>query len=276
MMKIDYHVHTSYSDGTLTYDQLFLLAKSRKIETISITDHETIVNLKDFHDYEKKYQIQILPGIEIPTDHVGMHLLGYNIKNFSLIENSMYSLKKYNEEQNRQTIEVLSKNGVYIDFESVKMNSNVNIVTYRDIVKYLLDHGYVNNALDAYTKYIGKGTAGYFPSKRLSPQQVINLINVSGGISILAHPFTLERETNFDYLLPMLKEMGLSGIESISPKIVNEVQEYYISLAQKYNLINTAGSDFHNAETDNLGVEIEEKYVEKFREKILLKNSLIV
>lgn len=271
MKKIDLHIHTTYSDGNLNLDEIFSLAVNKGIEELAITDHDTIINLKEYSYYEKKYKLKIIPGIEIPSNYKGIHLLGYGINNFDIIEETMYNLKKYNEKQNKLTIDVLAKMGIDIDFESVKINSTEDVVTYRDIVNYLVNNGYASNAFEVYNKYIGKGTVGYFPSRKLPIEKIINLISISGGITILAHPFTLDRGTNLDYLISSLKELGLSGIESISPKLSLEEKNYYMSLTKKYNLVNTAGSDFHDYNIDNLGVEVEDNFLEKFNEKILLK-----
>ena len=209
---MDLHVHTKYSDGNLSLEDILKLASKLEIEEISITDHETIINLDDYEKLEKKYKIKIIPGIEIPANYSGMHILGYGIENFKLVEKRMYDLKLYNENCNRETIDILKSEGIDINFEVVKKNATLDVVTYRDIVKYMVKKGFVKEPLEAYRKYIGKGTKAYVPSKSLSMEEVLSLIKEGKGISVLAHPFTLKQDTDYDILISKMKYHGLDGI----------------------------------------------------------------
>ena len=273
MEKIDLHVHTCCSDGNLNIDELLALAKKEDISTISITDHETIINLKNYQNLEKKYNINIIPGIEIPTDIFKLHILGYGIKDFYYIEDIMTKLKIENEERNKETINILMNSGINITYEKVKKLAKVDIITYRDIVKYLYENGYVKNPRDAYKEYIGKGTKAYVPSRAMTTKEVLNLIEDSGGISVLAHPFTINEDIDLENLMLYMKKEGLSGIEIYPPKITRFQLEKYRYLLKKFDLIETTGTDFHNSKYDKLGVEVETDYLVKINK--LLKKKVV-
>lgn len=270
-VKVDLHTHTNYSDGNLTLDEILKLAKVDNLDEIAITDHDTIINLSNYKELQKEYDINIIPGIEIPTDVRMLHILGYGIEDFNLIENEMLKLKKYNEKLNQLTIETLRKNGMDISFEKVKKQSKLDVVTYRDIVNYIYNSGLVNDPHDAYRKYIGKGTTAYYPSINLSVENVIKLIKSSKGFSVLAHPFTIDKKIDLEQLICNLTSYGLEGIEIYPPSLTSVEVSQYNYLASKYNLIKTIGTDFHNSNYQNLGVEIEEEYLEKFHRRVYKK-----
>lgn len=269
MVKIDLHVHTRYSDGNLTLEEVLELATINNLEEIAITDHDTIINLKDYKELEQKYKIKIIPGVEIPADYKGMHILGYDITDFDIVEKELHNLKIHNENCNRETIDILKSNGINISFDEVKQNAVLDVVTYRDIVEYMVRMGYASEPLEVYRKYIGRGTKAYVPSKSLSMKEVLQLIEKANGISVLAHPFTLSSDTDFDNLIPQMKEYGLSGIEIYSPRLTLGQKIAYDTISKKYNLLKTIGTDFHDSNTDELGIEIEKEYLDDFHNKIL-------
>lgn len=273
MEKVDLHIHTKYSDGILSLEEALNDAKKNNITELSITDHDTIINLKDYCNLKNKYGINIIPGVEISTNIKGMHILGYDITEFDEIEKFMYNLKKVNEEKNIETIDILYKLGLDIDFERVKEMAVLDVVTYKDIVKYIVKKGYVDNPHDVYKKYIGKGAPAYVPSITLDPKEVIKLILDSNGIPVLAHPFLINSNINLEEEIISLINYGLEGIETIQPYMTEKQILEYEYYAKKFNLIRTVGTDFHDYRYSNLGIEVDNSYLDKFHDKVLKKTK---
>lgn len=271
MIKVDLHVHTSYSDGNLSLEEVLKLAIRQNLDEIAITDHDTIINLKNYKELENEYNIKIIPGIEIPTNQRMLHILGYGITNYEVIEKELYDLKIYNENCNRETIDILRTEGIDISFAEVKKCAVSDVVTYRDIVKYMYKNGYVNNPREVYRKYIGKGTKAYVPSKELTIEEVLQLIERGNGISVLAHPFTISSDIDFDVLIAHMRECGLLGIELYPPRLTRMQMTEYEKIAEKYDLFKTIGTDFHDYNYDKLGIEVEDNYLDCFHSKVLKK-----
>lgn len=274
MEKVDLHIHTKYSDGILSLEEVLNDAKKNNITELSITDHDTIINLKDYRDLKKKYGINIIPGVEISTNKRGMHILGYDITEFDQIEKFMYNLKKINEEKNIETIDILYKLGLDIDFERVKKMAVLDVITYKDIVKYIVKKGYVDNPHDVYKKYIGKGAPAYVPSITLEPKEVIELILNSNGIPVLAHPFLLDSNISLEEEIISLINYGLEGIETIQPCMTQKQILEYEYYAKRFKLIRTVGSDFHDYRNSNLGIEVDDSYLDKFHDKVMKKRRV--
>ena len=92
-MLNDLHIHTTYSDGAFTPDEIIAMARKRNIKVISITDHDTLGAYGHFKDDFD--DISIIPGVEVSTYYLGreLHILSYFHDPFdqnllSLLENS--------------------------------------------------------------------------------------------------------------------------------------------------------------------------------------------
>lgn len=123
MKKIaDLHTHTVFSDGSLTPKELIILAKKKKIDVIGITDHDTIDGIEEAIHYGNKYEIDIVPGLEISTDVDGkeVHLLGYFI-NYKDEELNKYLQFFRNEriERARRILKKLEKINIKISIKDI-------------------------------------------------------------------------------------------------------------------------------------------------------------
>lgn len=260
MQIIDLHTHSNLSDGQLSPEELVKLAKEKKCTELSITDHEII---KDHSTLSQKYHIDIIPGIEFNCYISNMHILGYNIKDLDLVNTEMDSLRRINADVCYQVIDKLRTAGYDISINQIidyfeKINQKFDIIDKRKIVKYLIFKKYVENTFDAYQKLIGKNCAFYVPNHKKTPFEIINLINMSGGISVIAHPNTIKMPVANQFeLFEKLTGCGLTGLEVINKK-ANTPSEVYIKMADELSLIKTFGSDFHDPCEDELGIEIDD------------------
>lgn len=277
MSKVDLHLHTNLSDGLISPEEVVVKAKNSDCKIISITDHEL---LNEYDVLADKYDIDIISGLEFNTSISNLHLLGYAVKNFELVDEVMQDLRMKNEMVCLEVIELLRKDGFVISVELIKrylqeINLDYTILDKRKLVKYLMHMGYSNSIVGTYETLIGKKQKYYVPNEKLSPEEIINLIDKSGGYAVLAHPSTVTRDKDvFLKILNKLKEIGLFGIEVVNEKMKLCETEYYQSLAQKYNLLETYGSDFHNPDTDYIGIEIGQNNYEKIRESMVLRRKM--
>jgi 3',5'-nucleoside bisphosphate phosphatase len=249
---IDMHIHSNYSDGELSPNELIKLAKEKGIGTISITDHDNILGNKSIVYDEKIEGIRIIPGIELSAKvpKGRMHILGYNIDLNNIILN-----KKMNELRNNSINSVLSlveqikkDYGIIFNYEEIKELVNANHNLGRpDLAKLCIKNGYANNVQDAFDKYLieaYKKTRGH--NKGLTYYECIDLILISGGIPVLAHPNTLHLSD--EELRLLIKDMinnGLKGIEVYhSNHSLNEVNKY-LEIANEFGLLISGGSDYH-------------------------------
>lgn len=252
---IDLHTHTRYSDGDLFPDELIRLSIEKGIDTIAITDHDTIEGIKHVNRNDSLIidsKIKIINGIELSAKvpKGRMHILGYDID----LKNKELN-KKMEELQNNSINSVLSiieqiKRDYSIIFTYQELKELVNAphnLGRPDIAKLIVKNGYAKTIQEAFDLYLIEAyqkTRGN--NKGLSYPECINLILNSGGIPVLAHPHSLELSEK--KLLLLIKEMinnGLQGIEVYHSNHTKEQTELYLKIAHKYNLLISGGTDYH-------------------------------
>lgn len=273
-MIVDFHLHSNCSDGLLSPEELVKESLKNNCSIIALTDHD-IVN--DYSYMEENYNLPIISGIEFNTSINKLHLLGYGIKKIDELNKKLYDLRKYNENVCIEVILKLQAAGYDISVEKVidfLKNSNLEykILDKRKLVKYLIYKGYVNNTHAAYQNLIGQQQRFYVPNKKMSPEEAINCIIECGGVAVLAHPNTINLDAaDLEKEIKLLKDNGLTGVEVFNGKAKLNYG-LILDLANKYDLIQTFGSDFHNPEIDKIGIFIEnDEQVEKLCQKIKKK-----
>jgi len=248
-LKIDLHIHTTYSDGTFSPQMVIDTALDCNLDVIALTDHDNILSHKAAYDYVQKnnINIEIIPGVEINTIYKGyeVHILGYfmNTDNADF-QNLMKTQQQARINQTNEIIELLNKKaGIRIKFEDVKsLVAEGGSIGRPHIARAITNAGGVNNVMEAYAKYINDSSNVYVQRKTVSPHEACEIIYEAGGIPVFAHPIDVEIS---DELAKELISYGLRGIEAYHRKHSPAVVEHYSSLAEKYGLIITGGSDFH-------------------------------
>ncbi|NUO08448.1 MAG: transcription antitermination factor NusB [Candidatus Brocadia sp.] len=249
VLEIDYgdsdlHVHTTYSDGTMTPEEVVDETIRLGVSTIAITDHDTIDGIAIAYRYGKGKKINIIPGIEFSSylSPSEIHILGYFID----VENHFLQrvIKQSREDRvNRiyAMVEKLRKLQVDIDPQDIFTLAGKGSPGRMHVAEILWKHGHCDTIIESFFKYIGDNKPAYVPKKTLTPQQAIELIIDTGGVPVLAHPGLTKR----DNVIEDLVRYGLQGIEVYYPSHTPQAVEKYLRIAKKHNLAITGGSDFH-------------------------------
>lgn len=250
MKKIDLHVHTNYSDGLFSPRQVLNLAKNFDLKVISITDHDNLDGYRNAIEYADQLGIELIPGVEISSyiKDREVHILAYHIdtedKELNKLLNSIYD-SRFNRAQ--QIVEKLAQKGINLDFDEIKANAGENNYLGRPhICRALIDNGYCKDKFEAFDKYLGDRCFAYIPKYLVPVKKVIKIIKDAGGISVLAHPYSLRN----DKLIYTIIQLGIDGLEAFYAKCNDELIYHYSEIAMMNNLIRTGGSDFHGEDWD--------------------------
>ena len=248
-MKIDLHIHTTYSDGVLNPEQIVDTAIDCGLDCIALTDHDNILSWDIAEKYinEKNLNLQIIPGVEINTLYKGfeVHILGYFMdKNDDDFINMINVQQKARIEQTHKIIELLNKKaGLKIKFEDVqKLVAPKGSIGRPHIARAITSCGGSANVMEAYAKFINNNSDVYVERKTVSPHDAVEIISEAKGIPVFAHPIDVDIA---DDLTRELANCGLRGIEAYHRKHSPAAVEHFSTLAEKYGLIVTGGSDFH-------------------------------
>jgi predicted metal-dependent phosphoesterase TrpH len=255
LMIFDLHLHTTASDGTMSPAELVRYAQKKGLRAIAITDHDTIEGLPEGIQEGNKVGLEVIPGVELSADAATgtMHLLGYYIDPAcSELAGKLRVLQQARMERNLAIVEKLRGLGMPIELSEVKAAPEHGQIGRPHFAYTMVQKGYAQNIQDAFDRYLGKGRPAYVEKFRFSPAEAMDFIRKAGGITVLAHPFTLKQAEpqDFEALIRELKEKGLDGIEVYYPEHSDGQKRLYRDMAQKYGLVISAGSDFHGLNKD--------------------------
>ena len=284
---IDMHLHTYYSDGTMSPTELVRRAAERGVKTLAITDHDGFNGIKEALEAGEKFGVEVIPGIEISTnmkgeeldgvpDHyageiINMHILGYetDIQNEELRKAVEYMREK-RQERNRKLLSAFNRIGYRISEEDLLQREGQDYVGKPNFALALVKKGYIKSTREASTPghFLRHPEARKIHREKIHVRKAISLIKNAGGYAVLAHPMKirLPKEENSDLferlelVLDKLQEWGLAGMECYYSTHTKEQGERLADIAKKRGLIITAGSDFHGPEFDyNIDVGITSK-----------------
>jgi 3',5'-nucleoside bisphosphate phosphatase len=243
---IDLHSHTNESDGTCSPAQLVAQAVEIGLEALSITDHDTLSGYDAALPLARERGLELVCGIELSTKLHGhsVHLLGYFPHTESIPDFRAWVLEMQESRRERNQRLVARLNELGIDITLAEAESRGRGMTGRPhFAQILVEKGYVANIRQAFDDYLDESAKGYV--HRMEPQfaQSVERILQAGGIASLAHPTRVHVDLADE--LPRLVEQGLNGLEVFHSDHTPRETELFLSLAKKYRLAITGGSDFH-------------------------------
>lgn len=247
---VDFHTHSTFSDGTFTPTELINHAVEVGLSAIALTDHDTVNGIEEAIEASKNKGIEFIPGIEFSVaDGTEIHIIGLFIdhKNKTLLD-IIQKTRSQREVRMKGVIEKLQNLGFKITYEEAQKLAGGDFVGRAHIAHILMDKGYVSTVKEAFDKYIGLNKPCYVEKKEITPKDAITAIRSAGGLAFLAHL----HQTKFDFqkldkLLEELKSYGLNGIEGYYTEYTNEHIKDFRTLAQKHGLFYSGGSDFHGS-----------------------------
>lgn len=243
----DLHIHTCYSDGTMSPEEVVADALHCGIHCIAITDHDTIDGISPAIEAARGHDLEVLPGIELSTEINGkdVHMLGYlfNWQDDALIEH-LQKMQNARAERMKKMIQKLEALGIHgISFEEISGSARTRALGRPHLAAALVEKRIAGNMKAAFANFLAEGAPAYVPKFKQTPQEAISLIKGLGGIVVLAHPML----SNVDELIPGFVQAGLGGLEVHYPNCSGNVMRFYEGLARKHHLVVTGGSDAHGA-----------------------------
>ena len=241
-MKVDLHIHSTVSDGSDAITQIIGIAKSKGLDAIAITEHDTLSHLRLI---PTDAGIQIAGGMEISAVHrrtnTRAHILGYKIQKPEIITALTQPILEARNGNSEKQADILIRAGYKIDMEKVA-RADGKYLYKQHIMDWLVMSGQVPEMFgDFYKKTFKHGGICDFDIEYIDVSEAVRAVKEAGGLAVLAHP---GQQQNF-WLIPELVEKGLDGLElnhhTHSEKDRKTIRNY----ASQNNLFLTGGSDYH-------------------------------
>ena len=249
MMRPDLHLHTTASDGIWDSARLARLLQRAEVTLFSVTDHDTMAGLLEAGEAGELLGVTIIPGIEISSEYMGkeVHVLGYFLTPTAkpLLE-YMAWVRSARRDRTKRCIEKLRAKGFDVTFDQLSADYPDATLGRPHIARELVKLGVVSSVKEAFRKYLDEGRSCYVRREYIPFRDAIRLIRDSGGVAVLAHPLQYGFSgKELDAFIKTGAEARASGIEILYPGYTQKDQEKLYSLAEKYTLLPTGGSDFH-------------------------------
>jgi predicted metal-dependent phosphoesterase TrpH len=260
MSRLDFHLHTTHSDGSCTPAEVIALAAKAGVTALAITDHDITTGIPEATAAGKDRGIEIIPGIEISSLLGGseLHMLGYFLDyQDARLSDRLTHLRESRHRRNPKIIECLQAAGIDITYDEVRTLAGTDAVGRPHIARVLMEKGVVSSAKEAFDRWLADGRPAYVPRELPTPAEAIQWIKDAKGLAVLAHPTWVKTtEGTLADLVRALKADGLDGVEvHYSTHTVRQTRDY-LALAKQQGLLVTGGSDFHGLTKPDIEVGI--------------------
>jgi len=244
MKFADLHLHTLFSDGTFTPEELVERASKLGFAAIALTDHDTVEGCERAAAACAAARMEFIPGTELTAEHedTEVHILAYLVdtQNKVLLKR-IAEFQSVRQNRIREMVAAINKLGVPLKADDVFALANCKSPGRPHVARAMVKAGLVANLDEAFERFLKKGRPAWVPKTKMSALEGVELIHQAGGLAVMAHP-GLNRT---DDIIPDLVDAGLDGIECFHTKHSTVMSERYLEIADEYHLVVTGGSDCH-------------------------------
>jgi len=258
-MKVDFHCHTTASDGTLSPEALIELAKEQGIEALAITDHDTTAGFKEAKPFAEAAGIRLIPGVEISCEWQGLTIhvvaLDFDPDN-SVLQQGLESIRVMRWERAERISDKLEKKRIPGALEAVKRAISGEIVGRVHFADFLQKEGIVKDTQQAFDRYLKQGRPAYTKQEWPEMKTIVEWILAAGGIAVIAHPHIYKMTRGkLNRMIQDFVAYGGQAIEVVNQPRVCSEQVGMADRAERYGLWASLGSDFHKPDQSyrNLG-----------------------
>jgi hypothetical protein len=240
----DLHLHTHFSDGTYSPEELAAHARAQGLDAVALTDHDSVEGCERMETACAKEGLEFIPGAELTAEVTGqeVHILGYWMDLSSeRLRGELQHFQGVRQRRVREMVTQLNDNGVSLSESLVLSLAQCEAPGRLHVARALVQQGFARDHDQAFDKFLKRGRPGFVPKARMNAQDAVGLIRGAGGVAVLAHPGLYRN----DSLIGKLKDAGIDGLECWHTRHSPEASESYSRKAADLDLVATGGSDCH-------------------------------
>ena len=285
-MLVDFHVHSTASDGTFSPTEI--VTKARGLAALALTDHDNCDGVEEFlsvPSFTSTSSLHLIPGIELSIEpgkgFDKFHLLGLGVDPEDVgLKSFLKRILDGRNARNDRIIDNFRRLGVeMLDVESY---AHGEVLARPHFARWLMDHGYVASVAEAFEKYLlpdsPHETRCYEERWHPAQEDAFRAIHEAGGLCVMAHPKywrTGWKTSGCDFAaaereLAALRERGLDGVETLYQANTGEENVEFTRIAAKLGYLKSAGSDFHGANKPHipLGMDVSDEFIAPLLERL--------
>jgi predicted metal-dependent phosphoesterase TrpH len=242
--RVDLHVHTTFSDGLFTPEQMVAEAKRLGLTAVAVTDHDAMAGVERAVAAGRDVGLEVVPGVEMScmVGSIDVHVLGYYVEyGAEAVREFLGLVCEKRRERALKMVARVNELGVAASMARVEELAAGAAIGRPHVAQAIAETGAVANSDEAFARYIGYERPAYFPKMELSPEQAVGFIHGHGGVAVVAHPGTYHNDAALEATLAA----GADGIEVWHPDHSAEESQRYREKAEELGLLTTGGSDCH-------------------------------
>ena len=289
-MKLDFHVHSTASDGTFAPREIAGKAAAGRFAAIALTDHDNADGVAEFLAAGRELGLRAVAGIELSIEPGAgfdrFHLLGLGIDpENATLKAFLRKVLDGRNARNEQIVANFARLGIDLGGD-IRSYAHGEVLARPHFARWLMEHGYVASILEAFEKYLlpesPAATRCYEERFHPSQEEAFAAVHAAGGLAVMAHPKYWRREwktQGCDFAaarreLPAVQEKGLDGLETLYQANRPEEDVEFTRMADAFGLVKSAGSDFHGANkpTIPLGMDVGDSFAAPLLERLGLRN----
>lgn len=243
---VDFHMHSNLSDGIYKPEKLISIAAGAGLAAVGLTDHDTMDGFSAAVIAAEKYNLEIIPGLEISAMLSGeeIHILGYYPDSSQALSNLLIMLRNDRFIRMEKMVDRLVSLGFRLKAEDIYQEAGEAAPGRLHLARVMLKKKYVHTINEAFSCYLEKGRPAYVQRELVELEDVVTILGEAKAVPVIAHPGKSKIRS-----LQNLFRLGIRGVEVFHPEHSVAEVKYLQQLVLENNLLVTGGSDFHGPQS---------------------------
>lgn len=247
--RIDLHTHSSWSDGALAPAELVALAATRQVQLLALTDHDTLAGCPAAAAACAAHRIEFVIGCELTAlwRDREIHIVGLRLDTASPeLEAHLSGVRSQRRARIHAIGMRLTKCGLDGEQLSAQVLARAGTPTRLHLARLLVAQGHAVDIEDAFRRWLARGQRAAVPAPWPTVEASVAAIAAGGGLAVLAHPHRYQVSAGaLRELCAQFRDAGGTGIEVSLAGMGPGDASQAASLARRYGLAGSCGSDFH-------------------------------
>ena len=248
-MRYDLHLHSYYSDGALSPNDLIRRAHAEDVDVLALTDHDCVDGIAEATAVATALGMRLIPGVEVSAtwQQMTIHVVGLNVRTDDpVLVRGLACLIERRQERALAIAAKLDKRKIPGAYEGVTRIARGAVIGRGHFARFLVREGIVGTMAKAFRQYLSRGAVAYVSVEWATLEEAVAWIHGAGGQAVIAHPARYELSSGkLRKLLAAFKDCGGDAIEVVCGGQPVHTNIHLAGLAREFGLLGSLGSDFH-------------------------------
>lgn len=255
---VDLHTHTTASDGTDSPSVVVEKAAKAGLAAVAVTDHDTVAGLAEAVRAGERFGIAVVRGCElaVSSPYGEIHLLGLWLpEEMPRFSRFLEGIRQARDARNEEMAAKFKRAGFDVTYPELLAIAAGETVGRPHMARLLVQKGVCSSIRDAFDRFLGDGKAMYVPRVIPSPEEGLAMLRAEGAVTVFAHPMLLKAPLEaMERIVDFLAANGLDAMEAYHPEHDAKAVRRAESLARRYKLAVSGGSDYHGETRPDVAV----------------------